>query len=55
MTTFTPHQNQALSAVADWLKAKPGKKDSKVAVAKRPSGKAKSSRELKVALDSKKR
>ena len=25
MTTFTPHQNQALSAVADWLKAKPGK------------------------------
>jgi exodeoxyribonuclease-5 len=25
MTTFTPHQDKALSAVADWLKAKPGK------------------------------
>ena len=25
MTTFTPHQNAALKAVADWLKAKPGK------------------------------
>lgn len=25
MTTFTPHQDQALSAVAAWLKAKPGK------------------------------
>jgi exodeoxyribonuclease-5 len=25
MTSFTPHQDQALSAVADWLKAKPGK------------------------------
>jgi exodeoxyribonuclease-5 len=24
MTTFTPHQDQALAAVADWLKAKPG-------------------------------
>ena len=24
MTTFTPHQNSALQAVADWLKAKPG-------------------------------
>ncbi len=25
MTTFTPHQDQALRAVADWLKAKPGR------------------------------
>lgn len=25
MTSFTPHQDQALRAVADWLKAKPGK------------------------------
>src|SRR6267154_2694337 len=25
MTTFTPHQDTALKAVADWLKAKPGK------------------------------
>src|SRR5471032_704764 len=25
MPTFTPHQNSALKAVADWLKAKPGK------------------------------
>ncbi len=25
MTTFTPHQDQALGAVADWLKSKPGK------------------------------
>ena len=25
MTTFTPHQDQALKAVAGWLKAKPGK------------------------------
>ena len=25
MTSFTPHQDQALSAVADWLKAKPGR------------------------------
>src|SRR5437763_15084804 len=25
MTTFTPHQDSALKAVADWLKAKPGK------------------------------
>ena len=25
MTTFTPHQHSALKAVADWLKAKPGK------------------------------
>ena len=25
MTTFTPHQDQALKAVADWLKAKPGR------------------------------
>src|SRR6059058_2566229 len=25
MTVFTPHQDAALSAVADWLKAKPGK------------------------------
>ncbi|HEY3796257.1 MAG TPA: AAA family ATPase, partial [Bradyrhizobium sp.] len=25
MTTFTPHQDSALQAVADWLKAKPGK------------------------------
>ena len=25
MTTFTPHQDQALNAVADWLKAKPGR------------------------------
>ncbi len=25
MTTFTPHQDAALKAVADWLKAKPGK------------------------------
>src|SRR5436309_13711778 len=25
MTNFTPHQNAALKAVADWLKAKPGK------------------------------
>jgi exodeoxyribonuclease-5 len=25
MPTFTPHQDQALGAVADWLKAKPGK------------------------------
>ena len=25
MTNFTPHQDQALRAVADWLKAKPGK------------------------------
>ena len=24
MTTFTPHQDSALKAVADWLKAKPG-------------------------------
>ncbi len=24
MTTFTPHQNAALNAVADWIKAKPG-------------------------------
>lgn len=24
MTTFTPHQNAALKAVADWIKAKPG-------------------------------
>src|ERR1700747_2780065 len=27
MTTFTPHQDAALKAVADWLKAKPGTKD----------------------------
>ncbi len=27
MPIFTPHQDQALSAVADWLKAKPGKGD----------------------------
>ena len=26
MTSFTPHQDTALKAVADWLKAKPGKK-----------------------------
>src|SRR5205807_8378610 len=26
MTTFTPHQDSALKAVADWLKAKPGRK-----------------------------
>src|SRR5205823_5890734 len=26
MTTFTPHQDSALKTVADWLKAKPGKK-----------------------------
>jgi predicted alpha/beta-fold hydrolase len=26
MPTFTPHQDSALMAVADWLKAKPGKK-----------------------------
>src|SRR4051794_19902377 len=25
MTTFSPHQDSALKAVADWLKAKPGK------------------------------
>src|SRR5437763_16584538 len=25
MTTFTPHQDSALKAVAAWLKAKPGK------------------------------
>ena len=25
MTSFTPHQDSALNAVADWLKAKPGK------------------------------
>src|SRR3954452_25432358 len=25
MTVFTPHQDAALKAVADWLKAKPGK------------------------------
>lgn len=25
MTTFTPHQDAALTAVADWLKAKPGR------------------------------
>ena len=25
MTTFTPHQDAALKAVADWLKAKPGR------------------------------
>src|SRR4051812_501004 len=25
MTTFTPHQDSALKAVAEWLKAKPGK------------------------------
>src|SRR5512138_265551 len=25
MTSFTPHQDSALKAVADWLKAKPGK------------------------------
>jgi exodeoxyribonuclease-5 len=25
MTVFTPHQNAALTAVADWLKARPGK------------------------------
>src|SRR5207248_4221236 len=25
MTIFTPHQDSALKAVADWLKAKPGK------------------------------
>ena len=25
MTTFTPHQDSALNAVADWLKAKPGR------------------------------
>src|SRR5260221_11254446 len=25
MTVFTPHQDAALNAVADWLKAKPGK------------------------------
>src|SRR5256712_13169713 len=25
MTTFTPHQDSALKAVADWVKAKPGK------------------------------
>ena len=25
MTTFTPHQDSALKAVADWMKAKPGK------------------------------
>src|SRR3954470_10298233 len=25
MTTFTPHQDSALKAVADWLKAKPGR------------------------------
>src|SRR5262244_709667 len=27
MTSFTPHQDSALKAVAAWLKAKPGKKD----------------------------
>jgi exodeoxyribonuclease-5 len=26
MTAFTPHQNAALAAVADWLKSKPGEK-----------------------------
>jgi len=26
MTTFTPHQDDALNAVGDWLKAKPGRK-----------------------------
>src|SRR3981189_2104503 len=25
MTTFTPHQDSALKAVAEWMKAKPGK------------------------------
>ena len=25
MPTFTPHQDSALKAVADWMKAKPGK------------------------------
>src|ERR1700712_755790 len=25
MTTFTPHQDSALKAVADWMKAKPGR------------------------------
>src|ERR671923_2433384 len=25
MTAFTPHQDTALKAVADWLKAKPGR------------------------------
>ena len=25
MTTFTPHQDSALKAVADWLKARPGR------------------------------
>ena len=25
MPTFTPHQDAALKAVADWLKAKPGR------------------------------
>ena len=25
MTTFTPHQDAALEAVAGWLKAKPGR------------------------------
>ncbi|MGH9697626.1 MAG: AAA family ATPase, partial [Bryobacteraceae bacterium] len=25
MTTFTPHQDSALKAVADWLKTKPGR------------------------------
>jgi exodeoxyribonuclease V len=25
MTSFTPHQDSALKAVADWLKTKPGK------------------------------
>src|ERR1700752_977578 len=25
MTTFTPHQDKALRAVADWLKARPGR------------------------------
>jgi exodeoxyribonuclease-5 len=25
MPTFTPHQDSALKAVADWLKAKPGR------------------------------
>lgn len=27
MTVFTPHQDDALKAVGDWLKAKPGRKD----------------------------
>jgi exodeoxyribonuclease-5 len=26
MTTFTPHQDSALKAVADWLRQKPGTK-----------------------------